>query len=100
MAISDALALNTEGLSVEECNFYYETENISLDNRICDYLRTQFPPHDWSSNTDVVVSLCCLFGHPHLSDARESRKIIRFVPNSACHASTVLSSGVKNALIW
>lgn len=60
MAISDAVALNTEGLSIEECNFFYEIENISLDSRICDYLRAHFPPHDWSSNTDVVVSLCCL----------------------------------------
>lgn len=63
IAISDALGLNTEGLSVEECNFFYETENISLDSRICDHLRTHFPPHDWSSNTDVVVSLCCLESH-------------------------------------
>lgn len=55
IAISDAVALNTEGLSVEECNFFYETENISLDSRICDHLRTHFPPHDWSSNTDVVL---------------------------------------------
>lgn len=57
VAIGDAMALNTEGLTVDECNFFYDLENFSLENRISDYLRTHFPPHDWSSNTDVMVSL-------------------------------------------
>ncbi|XP_042231609.1 uncharacterized protein LOC121872686 isoform X2 [Homarus americanus] len=55
MAIGDAMALNTEGLTVDECIFFYDPENLSLDTRIYDYLRTHFPPHDWSSNTDIMI---------------------------------------------
>ncbi|XP_045125668.1 uncharacterized protein LOC123512978 isoform X2 [Portunus trituberculatus] len=55
VAISDAMALNTEGLTVDECNFFYDSQNFSLENRISDYLRTHFPPHDWSSNTDIML---------------------------------------------
>lgn len=55
VAISDAMALNTEGLTVDECSFFYDSENFSVENRISDYLRTHFPPHDWSSNTDIML---------------------------------------------
>ncbi|XP_045600489.2 uncharacterized protein [Procambarus clarkii] len=55
MAIGDAMALSTEGLSVDECLFFYDPENLSLDDRISDYLRSHFPPHDWSSNTDIML---------------------------------------------
>ncbi|XP_071542410.1 uncharacterized protein [Panulirus ornatus] len=55
MAIGDAMALNTEGMSVDECLFFYDPENLSLDSRICDYLRSHFPPHDWSSSTDIML---------------------------------------------
>lgn len=55
MAIGDAMALSTEGLNVDECLFFYDPENLSLDDRISDYLRAHFPPHDWSSNTDIML---------------------------------------------
>lgn len=54
-AIADAMALNTERLSEDECQFYYCRENIMLKDRISDHLRLHFSPHDWSCNTDVML---------------------------------------------
>lgn len=56
-AIADAMALNTEGLCEDECHFYYWPESIALKDRISDHLRLHFPPHDWSCNTDVMVTV-------------------------------------------
>ncbi|KAK3872026.1 hypothetical protein Pcinc_022868 [Petrolisthes cinctipes] len=57
LAMGDAMGLSTEGLSADECVFHYNPDTLSLDNRICDYLRSHFPQEDWSSCTDVVLLL-------------------------------------------
>ncbi|KAL7639213.1 UNVERIFIED_CONTAM: hypothetical protein RMT77_010747 [Armadillidium vulgare] len=52
--IGDAFGLNVEGLSKDECLFYYD-EGFCLKDRISDLLRSYFPPNDWSSNVDVML---------------------------------------------
>ncbi|CAL4185425.1 unnamed protein product, partial [Meganyctiphanes norvegica] len=53
--VSDAVALSTEGLTEQECHFYYSKENLMPQERIHDYLRAHFPPQDWSSNADILL---------------------------------------------
>ncbi|KAK7069739.1 hypothetical protein SK128_028229, partial [Halocaridina rubra] len=54
-AVADAMALSTEGLSRQECLFFYNPDKFSLGNRVCDHLRSHYPPHDWSCNTDIMM---------------------------------------------
>lgn len=54
-AVADAVALCTEGLTRDECLFFYSSNDFSLDNRVCDHLRSHYPPQDWSCNTDIMM---------------------------------------------
>ncbi|XP_071961495.1 uncharacterized protein [Antedon mediterranea] len=56
-AIGDALGLCTENLTQDECQFYYEEDDLIYKNSINDKHRLQWDKGDWTADFDQMVLL-------------------------------------------
>ena len=54
-AVGDAIAVATQGMTTDECSFYYDPVNLTYDDIIRDEFRVRWRQGDWSDCFDQVV---------------------------------------------